>query len=101
MKLFLFCLLILFSSHAWCLPKTTLLFDRTAAGFMQVQVKNDTSEDLACYVAIDGHKLRFRLSPRSVSDWFHATDKRFNYRHFSHWCDYLEVHPHFQAYKRF
>ena len=66
--------------------------------FARIKIKNETFEPLACYVAIDGHKVKFKLQGQSSSRWISATDKRFNYQNFSSWCDYLELHPNYQAY---
>ena len=77
-------------------PKITIQNQRNAQGFAEVQVNNDTMEILLCYVAIDGHKIKFRLMPLQPSQWYTATDTRFNYKNFSIWCDYLSLHPEYQ-----
>lgn len=93
--------MLLISPIIFALPKVLVSFGESSSGFVQVKIKNETSIALACYVAIDGHKAKFKLQPRSTSRWFTSTDKRFNYQHFSTWCDYLDLHPHYQAYQAF
>ncbi len=96
------CLILLITSPiSWGKPKTTITFNTTITGFTQVKIKNETFESLACYVAIDGFKEKFQLRPRSASRWITATDKRYNYKNFSTWCDYLVVHPQFNKYKAY
>jgi hypothetical protein len=77
-------------------PKVTIKHQRNAQGFAQVQVSNATMEILACYVAIDGYKVKFRLMSLQPSQWYTATDTRFNHKNFSVWCDYLSLHPEYQ-----
>lgn len=97
-----YCLVfILISPVIFALPKTNISFNRDAEGFMRAQIKNETLEQLACYVAIDGYKRKFQLRPRSTSRWFTATDKRFDYTAFKTWCDYLELHPQYQKYQAY
>ncbi|MGB1199639.1 MAG: hypothetical protein ACPG46_11360 [Thalassotalea sp.] len=79
-------------------PKTTIFFEKTAAGFIKAKIRNETAEQLACYIAIDGHKKKFRLSGQMESKWYAATDKRFTHKNFSTWCDYLEFYPQYQHY---
>ncbi len=95
-----FCLaLTVISPMSMALPKVNNTFSVNESGFARVQVHNDTFEMLACYVAIDGHKVKFQLQPKSSTNWITATDKRFNYKNFSTWCDYLDVHPKYNAYR--
>mgnify|MGYP005990181501 CR=1 FL=1 len=91
--------LAIISPMSMALPKVNLTFGESERGFARVQIHNDTFEMLACYVAIDGHKVKFQLQPKASTDWITATDKRFNYKNFSTWCDYLEVHPKYKAYR--
>jgi hypothetical protein len=91
--------LIIISPIIWALPKITVTFGESSNGFTRVKIKNETSDPLACFVAIDGHKIKFQLQVRSSSGWITATDKRFNYHNFSTGCDYLEVHPKYKAYQ--
>jgi hypothetical protein len=83
----------------WALPKITVTFGESSNGFSQVKIKNETEESLACFVAIDGYKAKFRLRMRSTSRWITTTDTRYTYRNFSTWCDYLEVYPNYKAYQ--
>jgi hypothetical protein len=85
----------------WALPKITVIFGESSNGFSQVKLKNETEESLACFVAIDGHKVKFWLRMRSTSNWITTTDTRFTYRNFSTWCDYLEVYPNYKAYQAY
>jgi len=80
-----------FTSQA--MPKIMVEHGRTLDGFAQVKVTNETIKPLACHVAIDGHKIRFKLQARQASQWYKANDKRYQHTDFSVWCDYLELHP--------
>jgi len=62
-------------------------------GMARVRVINESNRLLACYVGLDGRKMKFRLPRNSTSKWYKATDKRFNYTSFTTWCDYIENHP--------
>jgi len=76
----------------------SIVHGETREGFAQIKVINKTNAALACYVAIDGKKIKFKLPPYTSSKWYEATDTRFNYRHFSTRCDYLELHPEYENY---
>lgn len=78
------------------MPKFMVKHQRNENNLAEVQVINQTTEALICYVAIDGHKIRFRLLPRQPSIWYRATDPRFNNNNFSTWCDYLSLYPKYQ-----
>ncbi|XQW85091.1 hypothetical protein ACOYR1_18505 [Thalassotalea piscium] len=91
---------------SWCFtfsveskPKTTTLFNKTSEGFIQAKIKNETIKELACYIAIDGFKKKFRLAGQMESQWVTATDKRFSYTNFSTWCDAVEFYPQYKKYK--
>ncbi|MGL1958970.1 MAG: hypothetical protein OCD00_16830 [Colwellia sp.] len=86
-------LILLLSVSAIAMPKILVKHKRTLDNFAQIQVINETAEKLICYVAINGKKIKFRLNARQYSKWYKATDTRFNYKHFSTWCDYLSLHP--------
>jgi hypothetical protein len=77
-------------------PNVMVKHQRNAKNLAEVQIINQTIESLICYVAIDGHKIRFRLPARQPSKWYKATDERFNHTNFSTWCDYLSLHPEYQ-----
>ena len=96
-KIYFYIVMLTFSPVILALPKVTVSFG-DSNGFARIKIKNETFEPLACYVAIDGHKVKFKLQGQSSSRWISATDKRFNYQNFSSWCDYLELHPNYQAY---
>jgi len=95
-KLFIFSILLLFTTSALAMPKITVKHQRNIKGFAEVQVSNATMENLICHVAIDGYKILFRLKALESSKWYTATDIRFNHTHFSIWCDYLKLHPKYQ-----
>jgi hypothetical protein len=82
-------------------PKTKTTYGRNLDGFAQVKIKNNTTESLACYVAIDGYKVKFRLPALRQSKWYTATSKRFAYRNFSTWCDFLSLYPEYSKYPVF
>ncbi len=88
--------LLFISPAALTMPKITVTHQRTVDDYAQIQVTNDTNKKLACSIAIDGYKIKFRLMPQLSSIWYKATDKRFNHTHFSVWCDYLALHPSYQ-----
>jgi len=73
-----------------------VIHGKSQDGFARIKIKNETNTPLACYVAIDGRKSKFVLPPFLTSKWYQATDSRFNYRHFSTWCDYLALHPEYK-----
>lgn len=85
--------LLLFCISVYALPKFLVQHQRNAENLAEIQVTNQTAEPLICYVAIDGHKIYFRLQALQPSKWYKAMDPRFNYTHFSTWCDYLSLHP--------
>lgn len=95
-KTFIFLLLLAINAVVHASPKVSVKHQRNIKDLAEVQVTNQTLEMLICYVAIDGHKIFFRLPPKHPSKWYVATDKRFNHRHFSTWCDYLSAHPKYQ-----
>ncbi len=68
-------------------------------GYAQVKVVNNIKEQLACYVAIDGHKSKFRLPSLKASRWYKATSKHYDHTSFSVWCDLLEFYPQYKKYK--
>lgn len=71
-------------------PKITVSYEIDKQSYTRVKVKNETRRVLGCYVAIDGHKKKFKLSSLATSQWYTATDVRFNYTDFSVFCDYIE-----------
>jgi len=77
-------------------PKFLVKHQRNEKNLAEIQIINQTTKALICYVAIDGHKIRFRLQPRQPSKWYRATDPSFNHKNFSTWCDYLSLHPQYQ-----
>jgi len=93
--------ILLITNNVHAKPKTKTIYGRSLDGFPRVKIKNNTTESLACYVAVDGYKVKFRLQALRESKWYTATDKRFNYRNFSTWCDFLTLHPEYLKYKSF
>jgi len=89
-------ILLIFSLSVSALPNFLVQHKRNAKNFTEIQITNQTSKALICYAAIDGHKVFFLLQPKQPSKWYKATDIRFNYNHFSTWCDYLSLHPQYQ-----
>lgn len=90
------CAILAVSTTLYAAPKVTVKHHRNAQNLAEIQVTNQTIEKLICYVAIDGHKIFFRLPARLPSKWYVATDERFNHANFSTWCDYLSLHPKYQ-----
>ena len=99
MSLLLFSL-ILNSSSVFARPKTKTIHGYSLDGFARVKVKNLTTTDLACWVAIDGQKTKFRLPALNESQWDTTNDKRYTYANISTWCDYIDLHPEYQKYNR-
>jgi hypothetical protein len=97
--LFSFSLFILATS-AFSKPKHTLKHKRNDKNLAEIQITNQTVEPLICYVAIDGHKIYFRLKAYEPSIWYRATDVRYNYSNFSVWCDYLSLHSRYAPKKK-
>lgn len=95
-KMFFCSILLLIATSVSALPKIFVQHQRNIENLAEIQVTNQTVEHLICYVAIDGHKIFFRLQGLQPSKWYKATDSRFNYSHFSTWCDYLSLHPKYQ-----
>jgi len=83
-----------FALHAR--PRTENVYGFSLDGYARVKIINRTAVDLACFVAIDGHKIKFKLAALAESKWYKATDKRFKYTDFHTWCDYIELHPEYQ-----
>lgn len=87
-----------FSAFTYAIPKIKTEFGRTLDGHVRIKVINETNRQLACYVAIDGRKIKFRLPSMVHSRWYKATDKRFTVESFSTWCDYIELYPEYKNY---
>lgn len=84
---------LLYSQEITAKAKIAVEHGKTADGFAQIKVVNKTNTSLTCHIAINGHKVRFNLTPLASSKWYKATHKQFNYRQFSTWCDALALHP--------
>jgi len=93
-------MLLVFSTSVSAKPKILVQHQRSAKNLAEIKVTNQTVETLICYVAIDGHKIYFRLQPLQPSQWYKATDIRLNYSNFSTWCDYLYLHPKYKPRKK-
>lgn len=81
-------------------PKTSIEHGRNIDGFARVRINNLITKELACYVAIDGYKVKFRLPALNSSRWITATDTQFNHSNFSTWCDYLTLNPDYKKYRK-
>jgi len=88
--------LVLFSAQLFSMPKITVNKKVNQQGYVEVTVKNNTQEPLACYVAINGQKVRFKLIPLALSKRYKATSKAQEHTDISTWCDYLEFHPRYK-----
>lgn len=95
-KVFVFFMLLAVNITLHAAPKTLVKHNRNGQNLAQIQITNQTIEKLVCYVAIDGHKIYFRLSAGQSSKRYSATDVRFTHMNFSTWCDYLSLHPKYQ-----
>lgn len=83
---------------AQALPHIETVFGKSNDQYVRAKVVNKTKRELACYLAIDGYKIKFRLPPFQASKWYKANDKRYSYKNFSTWCDYIENHPEYKKY---
>lgn len=92
-------LLLNFSFSVEAKPNIYVEHSHTLEGFAKSRVKNNTIKDLACYMSIDGYKIKYVLPALSLSRWFMATDKAFNHTHFSTWCGYLSLYPQYERYR--
>lgn len=86
--------------YAQAKPKTKTIHGYSLDGFARTKIKNETIRDLACWIAIDGHKYKFRLPALTESKWYTATSKNYNYANVHTWCDYIDFHPKYQQYNR-
>lgn len=94
----LFCIFISSSLEVNATPHTETVFGKTNERFIRAKVINKTKRQLACYLAINGYKIKFRLPPFQSSRWYKATSTRFTPKDFSTWCDYIEHHPEYKKY---
>ncbi len=95
-KFLLYLLLLAVSFTSVAKPKVLIKHQRNEKNLAEIQIINKTAKALICYVAVDGHKIKFRLQPRQPSQWYRATDPSFDYKSFSTWCDYLSLYPQYQ-----
>lgn len=99
-RIYLIIISLLFSSSPLlAAPEVETVFERNLDKLLRAKVINKTKKELACFLAIDGYKIRFRLPPFQQSKWYKATDPRFTYTSFKTWCDYIEHHPRYKKYK--
>jgi hypothetical protein len=68
-------------------------------GYARIKVINNIKKELACYVAIDGHKSKFRLPSQKASRWYKANNKHYDHTNFSTWCGLIEFYPQYKKYK--
>ena len=95
-KIFICFILLAVNTGIYAAPKVMVKHHRNANNLAEIQIINQTIKKLICYVAIDGHKIYFRLPAEQPSKWYVATDERFNHTNFSTWCNYLSLHPKYQ-----
>ena len=100
-KIFYLIIASLFTVGVYAKPKITVHKSFDTNNFAQIKITNETIKELACYVAIDGQKIRFRLLPRRNTRWFKANDTRFPLSAISTWCDFIELYPHFKKFKAY
>ena len=93
-------LILLLTCDVNARPKTSIEHGRSIEGFARMRINNLITKELACYVAIDGFKVKFRLPALNTSRWVTATDTQFNHSNFSTWCDYLSLNPKYNNYRR-
>ena len=95
-KIFICFILLAVNTVIYAAPKVMVKHNRNAKNLAEIQITNQTIKKLICYVAINGHKIYFRLPAMQPSKWYVATDERFNHANFSTWCDYLSLHPKYE-----
>lgn len=103
MKKYTFLIIILsglFPLNTYALPKVSITHDKTAQGISRIQITNDTTLTLACYIAIDGYKRKFILTPLQSSKWYTAINDRYDHTSFRPWCDSIEFHPEYEKYRQ-
>ncbi len=91
-------LLSLSTFNVFSAPHIAINNGRNNDGFARVQIVNKSGTSLACYVSINGFKMRFHLPQATTSKWYKATDTRFQHTDFSSWCGYMENHPEYKKY---
>ncbi len=95
----IFFILLAIPSFVTAKPNVIVKHQRNVENYAEIQITNQTTKSLICYVAIDGYKTYFKLPPKQPSIWYRATDPRFNHKNFSTWCDYLSLHPQYNRTK--
>jgi hypothetical protein len=88
----------LYALNAVAAPHIIVNKGRNNDGFTRAQIINKSGRGLACYISIDGYKIKFHLPPAVTSKWYKATDLRFQHTDFSSWCGYIENHPEYKKY---
>jgi hypothetical protein len=82
-------------------PHTSSVYSKNLDGNIRVKIVNNMARTLACYIAIDGHKIKFRLLPMQTSKWHSSTHKAYKYTDFSTWCGYIDQYPAYMEYKAY
>ena len=95
---YIFMLFLLSSFDSSARVKIKIEHGASLDGFAQIRVVNEMTRDLACYVAVDGYKMKFRLPALTPSIWYKVTDKRFDHNSMSTWCDFIALHPEYKNY---
>jgi hypothetical protein len=67
-------------------------FDINTEEYTRAKIINNSNKALACYIAIDGYKVKFNLLARQHSKWYKATDKQLTYTAFSSHCNHIKKH---------
>ena len=82
-------------------PHTSIVYSKSVDGHVRVKIVNKMASTLACYIAIDGHKIKFRLLPMQDSQWHSSTNKAYKYTNFSTWRGYIEQYPAYAEYQAY
>jgi len=91
---------LLFSSNVQAKnTKIEIVHGYSTDGYARIKIISNIKKELACYVAIDGHKSKFRLPPHKASRWHKANSKHYDHTNFSTWCDLIEFYPQYKKYK--
>lgn len=87
--------------HSEAKPHTSTVYSKNLEGHVRVKIINEMSRTLACFVAIDGYKMKFRISALHASKWYSATHKSYKYTDFSTWCGDIKLYPAYLEYKMY
>lgn len=98
--LFIIISLVCIPFYSQGLPKFKVEHGKKTNGTPKVKITNETPATLACFIAIDGHKKKFVLTPLKSSRWYVAADNRYDHTSFRTWCGLLDLYPAYKKYRK-